>query len=239
MLHTAHSKYRRQKVAKKSSSGHHRTTLLASVFTTKAYIDNRKKNLLNSNICSTYPHNMVNFDPLATEIGWRVWDTPANFNGFHVLDSLLRGRHSTEANQTLYDVWPAPRLVHCVFIFRSSCPLTNFAWCKVHLASESCILLYRPQYCTALQQQASAKICGVVQGVELCNFRRGRHLYSPGRPSRWASVHILVVTSMWANAQRDGCPAKYRRRPLQKLRNSIPCTMPQSLAEARCWSAMQ
>ena len=33
---------------------------------------------------------------------------------------------------------------------------------------------------------------------------------------------------MWANAQCDGRPAEYRWRPLQKFRNSIPCTMPQT-----------
>jgi len=27
----------------------------------------------------------VNFGPLAAEICWRVWGTPANFNGFGVL----------------------------------------------------------------------------------------------------------------------------------------------------------
>ena len=36
---------------------------------------------------------------------------------------------------------------------------------------------------------------------------------------------------MWADAQRDGRPAKYRWRPLRKFRNSIPCTTPQSLAD--------
>jgi len=35
--------------------------------------------------------------------------------------------------------------------------------------------------------------CGVVQGMELQNFRRGRHLYSVGRPLRLASAHIVVV----------------------------------------------
>ena len=25
---------------------------------------------------------MMNFGPLTAEIGWRVWGTPANFNGF-------------------------------------------------------------------------------------------------------------------------------------------------------------
>ena len=33
-------------------------------------------------------------------------------------------------------------------------------------------------------------ICGVVQGMELRNFCRGRHFCSAGRPSRWASAHI-------------------------------------------------
>ena len=34
---------------------------------------------------------MVNFGPLAAEIGPVVWGTPANFNGFRVLAALLRG----------------------------------------------------------------------------------------------------------------------------------------------------
>jgi len=50
-----------------------------------------RKNLLNANIFPTWPHNMVNFGPLATEICWQVWGTPANFNGFCVLAALLHG----------------------------------------------------------------------------------------------------------------------------------------------------
>jgi len=52
------------------------------------------------------------------------------------------------------------------------------------------------RYCTALQQRASAKLCGVVQGMKSRNFRRGRHLYSTGRPSRWALAHILVMAAV-------------------------------------------
>jgi len=52
---------------KKSPSGHHHTTLSGYIFTTKAHIDNRKKNLLSSNISSTCPHNMVNLRPTS---GW-------------------------------------------------------------------------------------------------------------------------------------------------------------------------
>ena len=65
------------------------------------------KNLLNSNGSPRCPHNMVNIGLLAAEICWRVWGTPAHFNGFlisiTVRDSsrgrqpnfaaLNRGRH--------------------------------------------------------------------------------------------------------------------------------------------------
>jgi len=68
---------------------------------------------------------MVNFGPLAAEIGPVVWGTPANFNVFRVLAGLLHG--SSIGRQP------------------------NFA-----------------------------------------ALNRGRHLYWAGRPSRWASAHILV-----------------------------------------------
>ena len=129
--------------------------------------------------------------PLTAEIGWRVWGTPANFNGFRILASLLQRRQSPEANQTLHDVCPSPGLVDKIYTFGGSCPLTEFYRCKIHFTSKSCVLLLWLRYCTALQQWASAKLCGVVQGMELHNFRRRRHLYSVGRPSRWASAHIL------------------------------------------------
>ena len=67
---------------------------------------------------------MVDFGSLAAEICWRVWGTPANFNGFHVL-AAFTARHSSSRRQP------------------------NFA-----------------------------------------ALNRGRHLYSAGRPSRWALAHI-------------------------------------------------
>ena len=76
---------------KKSPPAHHRTTLSAYIFATKTHIDNRKKNLLSSNISSRRPHNMVNFGILVAEIGLVVWGTSANFNGFRVLAALLHG----------------------------------------------------------------------------------------------------------------------------------------------------
>ena len=73
----------------------------ADIFATEACIDNLKK--FYSNISSTCSHNMVNFGPLAPEIGLPVWGTPANSNVFRVLASLLDRRRSTEVNQTLHD----------------------------------------------------------------------------------------------------------------------------------------
>jgi len=43
VLHAARCKYMTQKSRQKSTSVHHRTTLSGYIFTTKAYIDNRKK----------------------------------------------------------------------------------------------------------------------------------------------------------------------------------------------------
>ena len=88
---------------KKSPFWHHRTTttLLGYIFGTKACIDNRKKNLLSSNISSTCSNNIVSFGLLTTEICWWVWGSPANFSGFRVLAALLHGTLVVGISQTL------------------------------------------------------------------------------------------------------------------------------------------
>jgi len=90
-----------QKITRNSLSAHRCTTLSGYILATKADINNRKKNVLSSNTSSTCPHNMVNFSPLAVEIGPVVWGTPANFNGFHVLAALLHGTPAVGVSQTL------------------------------------------------------------------------------------------------------------------------------------------
>jgi len=66
---------------------------------TKACIDNRKKNFLDSNTSSICFDNMVNFGLLMADICWRVWGTPANFNGFRVLAALLHGTLHRESKK--------------------------------------------------------------------------------------------------------------------------------------------
>ena len=43
---------------------------------------------------------MVNFDPLAAEIGLPVWGTLANFKGFRVLAALLHDSQVVSVSQT-------------------------------------------------------------------------------------------------------------------------------------------
>jgi len=89
------------KCRQKSPSGHHRKNLSGYIFATKARIDNRKKNVLSSNVSPRSLHNMANFGPLAVEIGPVVLGTPANFNGFRVLAALLHGTPVVGVCQTL------------------------------------------------------------------------------------------------------------------------------------------
>jgi len=94
------AKYKTQKIAENAPSGHHHTTLSSYIFATKARIDNRKK-LVKHQYLLPMPHNMVNFSPLAAEIGPVVCGTPANFNRFRVLVALLQAPLVVSVSQTL------------------------------------------------------------------------------------------------------------------------------------------
>ena len=134
--YAARCKYRTQKSRQKSPSGHHRTTLSGYIFAIKACIDNRKKNLLSSNISSTCPHNMVNFGPLAAEIVSLVWGTPSvistGFVSWQRYCSDVAQRKSTKLC-TMFG-----RLLACYAIYTLSgslAPWRNFAMCKIHFVS--------------------------------------------------------------------------------------------------------
>jgi len=131
---------RRKKSQKKLPSVHHRATLSAYISATKAYINNRK-NLLKQQYL---PHMSLQYG--AAEIGSLASGTPADFNGFRVLASLLLRRCSMEVNQTLHDVWPSPGLVHYIYIFRGSCPVTEF--CQVQ--NSRCVQVLRSPVLAAL-----------------------------------------------------------------------------------------
>jgi len=119
------------KIDKKSPSGHHRTTLSGCIFTTKACIDNRRKKLLNSNISSTRPHSrpIANFGPLTTAIGLLVSGTPAKFNVFRVLASLLHDvahRRPNFARSLAVSRAGTGRYTIYIHFRELLCPLTEF-----------------------------------------------------------------------------------------------------------------
>jgi len=81
-------------MTQKSPSAHHRTTLSGYIFARKAFINNRK-NLSSSNISPTCLYNMVNFGPLAAEIGSLVCGTSIRKRGLLTRDLDLHLDHGT------------------------------------------------------------------------------------------------------------------------------------------------
>jgi len=84
----------------KSPSAHQCTILLGYIFATKARIDNWKKTVKEQYLTHTSPQ-YGELGPLADEICWRVWGTPANFNGFHILAVLVHVPLVVDVSQTL------------------------------------------------------------------------------------------------------------------------------------------
>jgi len=143
-----------------------------------------EKNLLNSNISSTCLHNMANFGPLAAEIVSLVWAHQQISTGSRlafVTAATLLTRGQPNFARCLAVSWACALYIHFRGLLFPDRILTG---AKFVLCPKSCVRLYWQRYCMALHQRLSAELCGVVQGMELRNFRR-RHLYSAGRPSRW------------------------------------------------------
>jgi len=84
---------------------------------------------------------------------------------------------------------------YIVYTFSAAvAPWRNFAMCKFTLRpslASSYIGSVTARHSSS-GRHSSAKLCVVVQAMELRHFHRRRHLYSAGRPSRWASARILV-----------------------------------------------
>jgi len=110
------------------------------------YRQSEKKLVKQQYLLPTCPHNIVNIGPLMAEISSLVWGTPANFNGFRVLASLLHRYRSLEANQTMHDVWPSCALVHYIYISGSSCSVTVF----LPVQNSHCVQILRSPTLAAL-----------------------------------------------------------------------------------------
>jgi len=131
--------------------------------------------------------------PHRTTLSGYVFTTKAAIDS---QEKLVKQQYLPHMSPQYGELWPknVTFLWFTVYIFRRSCPVTGFC----HVQNSLCIqVLHSPILAafTALEQWASGKVCGIVQGMELQNFQRGHHLYSTGRPSRWASAHILTLYS--------------------------------------------
>jgi len=116
VLHATRWKYRTQKNCQKFAISAPSHKFVGLYLRNWGTYRPRKKLVQQQYLLHMSPH----YGELRSTSGWdrSVWGTPANFNGFRVLASLLQRRRSTEANQTLHDVWPSPGLLRYYIHFR-------------------------------------------------------------------------------------------------------------------------
>jgi len=184
VLHAARWKIQDTKIAKKSPSRNHRTILSGCIFTTKACIDNGEKLVKQQYLLHMSSQYMANFGPLTAEIGSGVWAPLQISTGFaswlRYCTDVAHWRSSKLC--TMFGHLPGLHTMYTLCIL----------YCKIHFVSKSCVLLYMGSVTARHLSSGRQPICGVVQlGMELRNFRRKCHLYSAGRPLRWASAQIL------------------------------------------------
>jgi len=91
-----------------------------------------------------------------------------------------------DTNQTSHDVGPSPGLVHYIYTFGGSCPLTEFGQVQYWLSVQ---IVRSPIYWYSVTARHSSSgrqpNCGV-------QHRAPPILFGRARPSRWASAHVVV-----------------------------------------------
>jgi len=146
-----------------------------------------EKDLLNSYISSTCPHNMVNVGPLTADIGLPVWGTPANWTGFaYWLRYCSDVAHRRPAKLCVM----FGRLLGCYIIYTFSGilpPNGILPGAKFTL---------RPSLAFSYIGSVTARHSSSGRQPNFVTLSRGRHLYLAARPSRWASAHILVMAAL-------------------------------------------
>ena len=115
--------------------------------------------------------------------------TPTNFNGFRVLPSLLQRHRSSETSQTLHDVWPSPGLLY----FRRLLPPDRIMPGVKFTLRPSLAFSYIRS--VTARHSSSRRQPNFVACYKEWNYRTfciERHLYSEGRPLRWAAITLAI-----------------------------------------------
>ena len=175
--------------AKKSPKIHHLRTitrLCRAISSQLKHLSTIGKNLLNSNIFPTCPHNMVNFFPPTSGWDWFVsLGHPSKFQWFSRLGfvTAATSHNGSQPNfaRCLAISWAGTFYIHfrgllprygilpgAKFSLHPSLALSNIGSVTAWHSSSG----HQPNFAT---------------------LSRGRHLYSAGQPSRWTLAHIVVL----------------------------------------------
>ena len=99
--------------------------------------------------------------------------------GFVTAPTLLNGHQPNSAQ-----CWSSPELVQYIYIFGGSCPPN-----RILLGAK---FAFRPSLAFCYICSFTAWHLSSGHQPNFAAFSRGCHPYLAGRPSRWASAHILV-----------------------------------------------
>ena len=142
--------------------------------------------MLNSNISPHVLTIMVKFGRLAAEIGSLVWGIPSEFQRVSRL-AFVTAATSRNGSQ--------PNFARCLAV---SCAGTSYVHFR-ELLSRNRILpgvkfTLRPSLARCYIGSVTARHSSTRRQPNFAALNRGCHLYSAGRPSRWALAHMLVFS---------------------------------------------
>ena len=145
------------------------------------------KNLLNSNISSTCPHDMANFGRLSPEIDFVSLRHPSKFQRVSSLGLVT-------AATTLNEI--QPNFARCLTVsWRGT--LYRPIYFRGGVLPRNGILpgakfTFRPSLALSYIGSVTAQHSSSGRQPNFAALSRERHLYLTGRPSRWALAHSLV-----------------------------------------------
>jgi len=139
---------------------------------------------------------MANFGPLAAEIRSVVWDTPA----IQRVSRLGSVTAATSLNGS------QPNFARCLAVSWAGALHVHF---RGFLSRYGILLgaqftLHPPSLALSYFGSVTARHLSSEREPNFAALSTGRHLYSAGRPSRWALAHILAIVQ-FAEARLDRC----------------------------------
>jgi len=135
----------------------------------------------NSNISSTSPHNMANVGPLTAEIDLPVWGNPSKFQRVSRFDFVTA---ATSPN------WRQPNFARCLAV---SCAGTLYIHFRLLMPHNEILpgtkFNLRPSLALSYIGSVTPRHSSSGRQPNFAALSRRHHLYSAGRPSRWALAH--------------------------------------------------